>query len=97
MSEIEELKARVAALEERLTVTEGLRASMDNDLGSVSAKVTANNHLVQAVAITQSEHTKQLNQITETLAKHSTGLDGIASLLQILIEREGGSAGDAQE
>ncbi len=91
------LEERVAALEERLAMQEGLRASMDDDLSSVAANTKANNLLLQALSITQSEHTKkldkqgeQLDSLVATMAKHSTALDGIAALLAVLVEREGG-------
>lgn len=71
------LEERVAAIEERLRMESGLRASGDRDLGDVALTVRAQHHLIQALSITQSqgaaiealrrEHTAKLDQIITML------------------------------
>jgi hypothetical protein len=82
MASLDELAGRVAALEERLGVESGLRASMDGDLSSINAKLAAQHHLIQALSITQGEHTGEF-------AKLNTKLDHIVLLLERLIADEG--------
>lgn len=82
MASLDELADRVAALEERLGVESGLRASMDSDLSSINAKLAAQHHLIQALSITQAEHTGEF-------AKLHTKLDHIVALLERLITDEG--------
>jgi len=67
MSELDELERRVAALEERVGMEAGLRASVDRDLADLGSKIRATHHLVQALAITQSEHTNKLDHIIAIL------------------------------
>lgn len=93
MASIEE---RLAALEERLGMESGLRASMDSDLASINSKLSAQHHLIQALSITQADHTETLRHITETLTEHSHALqelrDGqheIIGLLNTLIQGNG--------
>lgn len=90
------LEERVAALEERMDMEAGLRASADRDLASLTANMRAQTHLLQALAITQSEHGELLRQHGETLAEHSaamarveTGVEQIIGLLDRLIDRDG--------
>ena len=82
MTSLDELASRVAALEERLSVDSGLRASMDSDLPSINTKLAAQHHLIQALSITQAEHTGEF-------AKLHPKLDHIVTLLERLIADEG--------
>jgi ABC-type transporter Mla subunit MlaD len=75
------LEARLAAVEERLGMESGLRASVDRDLGAVAQRMSAANHLIQALAITQAEHTATLAEHTETLADITSTLDGHTATL----------------
>jgi chromosome segregation ATPase len=69
-----DLEARLAAVEERLGMESGLRASVDRDLGAVAQRLSAANHLIQALAITQAEHTATLAEHGATLAEHTATL-----------------------
>ena len=51
---------RLTALEERMDMESGLRASIDRDLSALAQGQRAMNHMLQALAITQSEHTQAL-------------------------------------
>jgi hypothetical protein len=84
MSSLEE---RVAALEEQVAMEAGLRASVDDDVATLGQRVRAMNHLVQALSITQAEHTEEFAKVRTTLGEHGGKLDTIVTLLQTLIER----------
>lgn len=95
MSSLEE---RVAALEERLGMESGLRASQDRDLASIAANVRAINHSMQALAITQSEHNRKIEDLAAVVAGHTTdladiktemraGFGALTTLLTTLIEQ----------
>jgi septal ring factor EnvC (AmiA/AmiB activator) len=52
----------------------GLRAAMDKDMGTLSAKFGAQERLIQAIAQTQSEHTALLRGHTAVLRDHTERL-----------------------
>jgi len=74
MSGLEDLERRVTAVEERLNMESRLRASADRDLADVTQALRAQQQSIQALAITQSQHTGTLAQHTETLAQHTETL-----------------------
>jgi chromosome segregation ATPase len=91
------LEERVAELERRVADEARLRASVDGDLSDVSSAVRASRHLIQAVAITQVEHTMKLEGLAATLERHSemllrlsSGMGNIAAMLDELVRRDGG-------
>lgn len=97
MASIEELEARVAALEDRLGMEAGLRASADRDLADLAGTVRAQTFVVQAMAATQIEHgsllrdhTVRLERINTNLHTLATGQERITDMLQTLIDREAG-------
>ena len=49
---LDDLEQRVAAIEERLQMEAGLRATGDRDLASTTAQPRAQTHLAQALSIT---------------------------------------------
>jgi len=69
VSEYEELAGRVAALEERLDQEAGLRASQDRDLSSIERTARAQQHLLQALALTQSEHNEKIDRLDDRLVR----------------------------
>lgn len=75
------LEERVTALEQRLDQEAGLRASVDRDLGSLGQTVRAQHHLIQALAITQGQHTDTLDRHTQSLDAAHEKLDRIIALL----------------
>ncbi len=109
----EALERRVSAIEQRQQVIEvrqeviqgqqqleaALRAATDRDLSDLTQSVRAQHLLVQALSITQSQHTTALRRIEdtqqaqgeaiETLRRdHGAKLNQIVTLLTGLIERE---------
>ena len=95
------LEERVAAIEEKPGLEAQARASMDDDLTSINAKLTAQGHLLQALAVTQGEHTRQLTKLDTrltavgaTLDGHTASLQQIITMLGRLIERDGDTNSD---
>ena len=68
----ENLEGRLAELEDRVQLEAGLRASIDRDLSTIATRQSAANHLLQALAITQAEHTATLSTHSETLGRLTT-------------------------
>jgi len=85
---LDALEARVSAIEERLGQEAGPRASQDRDLATIGQRVNATNHLVQALSITQAEHTATLAEHAGFLASAHDKLDRIVVLLRRLSEGE---------
>jgi len=94
VTSLEELEARVAALEQRLATQTQVWTEADTDLGSLAAHVRSQTTLIQALALTQTEHTRLLEQHGRALAGHTATLDlhtralsGIESLLEKILRR----------
>jgi hypothetical protein len=73
-------EARLTAIEDRLGMEAGLRASLDRDLSSIAQRQATANHLIQALAITQSQHTEELTTHTELLHSAHTKLDLLVTM-----------------
>ncbi len=100
VSSLEELERRIAALEERLAVESSLRASGDRDLGDLAQTLRAQQHTMQALAITQSQHNEKLDRHDEKLDRHGESLtsahhklDQIVALLNRLVDDTGTTGG----
>lgn len=98
MSSIEDLARQVAELQERLTQEAGLRASQDHDLADIGQSLQAANALIQALAITQGQHTgklqrieDKLNRLERTANETAAGVRTVISMLDALIEQGGGA------
>lgn len=87
------LEERVRAIEERLNMESGLRAAGDRDLSDLNATVRAQHHLIQALSITQGQHTESLRQLSEAVEQikrdHGVKLDQIIGLLGRLLDQGG--------
>jgi len=55
----------------------GLRASQDRDLVAIAQGVRAQGRLIQALAVTQSEHTRSLAQLTATIDEVKETIDEV--------------------
>jgi septal ring factor EnvC (AmiA/AmiB activator) len=73
-SELEEVRQRLAALTGRVDGIEGLRAMMDRDLADIKQRMDAQDLLLQALHVTQSNHTQRLTRIEDTLAAMGAAL-----------------------
>jgi hypothetical protein len=79
---------RMAAVEAQLGMQANLRAAGDRDLSDLTQKVRAIHHLVQALAITQAEHTQtfeQLRQDVMGLRTQMTGMEGRLTRVEALV------------
>lgn len=101
MVSLDELDRRLAAVEERLGLEAGLRASQDRDLASLKTELRSANNLLQALALTQSDQTRILTGLETTAADHGErlgriddGMRQIIALLNQLIEQGGPSDAD---
>jgi predicted nucleic acid-binding Zn-ribbon protein len=63
--ELDEIRRRLDALENRMDSEAGLRAMMDLDQASLTARFDAQDHLLRALAVTQSEHTRRLTRLED--------------------------------
>jgi hypothetical protein len=79
------LEERVTAIEERLGMEAGLRASQDRDLGLIAERLSATNHMLQALGITQGEHFAVLASHTTLLGRHA---DELSDIRRILVRHE---------
>ncbi len=86
MSSLDELERRIAAIEDRLGVESGLRASGDRDLGDMAQTLRAQQHTIQALAITQSQHNEKLDLHEQSLTAAHGKLDQIITLLTRLTD-----------
>jgi hypothetical protein len=84
MSDIE---ARLSAVEERLGMQEGLRASQDRDVSDMRDSLRAQTHLIQALAITQGQHTQSLERVFERLDDVDAASLRIIGMLRELLDR----------
>ena len=73
---------RPAALEARVEGEADLPASVDTDLATVSERQRAAIHLIQALSITQGEHSETWSRHTELPTSPHAKLDLIIELLR---------------
>lgn len=78
--ELDNIRERLAALEQRLESESGLRAMMDLDQASLTTRLDAQDNLLRALAITQSDHTSRLTRVEE----------GQRNMAEVLIRVEAG-------
>jgi hypothetical protein len=96
VANLEELEQRLAAVEERLGLEAGMRASQDRDLASLKTELRSANNLLQALALTQSDQTRMLTGLEASVADHGDrllriegGVQAIVSMLETLITQNG--------
>lgn len=82
-------RARVAAIDEQLRLEAGLRAATDRDLSDTTQTVRAQHLLVQALSITQSQHTQALRWVEDTLSAHGEALAGQRQAIETLRQDHG--------
>ena len=63
--ELDRIRERLTALENRMDSESGLRAMMDLDQASLTVRLDAQDNLLRALAITQSDHTSRLTRLEE--------------------------------
>ena len=87
---LENHEQRITVLEERVDEQARLRAGQDRDLADIAENVRAQGRLIQALAVTQSEHTQALAQLQNGMGRLENGMQQIVGKLDLLIERDGG-------
>jgi hypothetical protein len=87
--ELDDIRRRLDALETRMDSEAGLRAMMDLDQAALTARFDAQDHLLRALAITQSEHTRRLTRLEDgqqrlegAVGRVEVGLQTILTLLR---------------
>ena len=77
--ELDEIRRRLDTLESRMNHESDLRAMMDLDQASLSARLDAQDRLLRALSHTQSDHTARLIRLEDgqiRLEDRMTGLEG---------------------
>lgn len=87
--ELDDIRERLAALEQRLESESGLRAMMDLDQATLTTRLDAQDNLLRALSITQSDHTSRLTRVEESqrnmaeaLVRVEAGIRDILALLR---------------
>jgi hypothetical protein len=91
VSELEDLRDRMSALESMVRREAELRAAVDQDQSDMAGQVRAMHHLVQALSITQSEHGEKLTRMTNWARRHDGRLNRIEEMLEQLLRRGEGA------
>jgi chromosome segregation ATPase len=68
---------RLDELESRVGTEAGLRAMMDHDLAVLNKKLDANTSLIQALRITQGDHTRMLTRMETDVAGLKSDVGGL--------------------
>jgi septal ring factor EnvC (AmiA/AmiB activator) len=71
---LEEFRPWKDTVEARLDRLETVTSSTDKDFGEIRVESGAQRKMLQALHLTQNEHTKTLAEQTKTLAEHSVAL-----------------------
>jgi hypothetical protein len=78
------IESRLGTLETKVEAEAHLRAAMDEDMGTLSAKFGVQEKLIQAISVTQSEHTAMLRDHTARLEKLEIGQDEMRTKLDLV-------------
>jgi peptidoglycan hydrolase CwlO-like protein len=76
---LELVEQRLDAVETRINSEAGLRAMMDLDQATLTARLDAQDHLLRAVAVTQSEHGTQLRKLASEQGRLASEQGRLAS------------------
>jgi hypothetical protein len=91
--ELDDIRARLTALEVRLEAEAGLRAMMDLDQATLTTRLDAQDNLLRALAITQSDHTSRLTRLEDGQRRQAEAIGrveiGIRDILTLLRENGG--------
>jgi hypothetical protein len=86
--ELDDMRERLAALEARLESESGLRAMMDLDQATLTVRLDAQDNLLRALSITQSDHTSRLTRLEEGQRRQAEAIGrveaGIRDILGLL-------------
>lgn len=90
MTDLDDLRRRVAALEDRVGLESGLRASADRDLSDQTRLVRAQDHLIEAVRLNQIDHGVRLGRIEDRLGGMAAQMGQVVGMLEELLRRGDG-------
>jgi hypothetical protein len=88
-SELEDVQQQLAALAGRVDGIEGLRPMMDRDLADLKQRMDAQDLLLQALHVTQSNHTQRLTCIEDSLGRVETDFRGKLDTIVAMLDRIG--------
>jgi hypothetical protein len=71
------IDSRLGTLEAKVETEAPLRAVMDKDMGTLSAKFGVQERLIQAISVTQSDHTTRLTRLEAGQEELRTKLDRV--------------------
>jgi hypothetical protein len=87
--DLDGMRQRLDRLESRMDSEAGLRAMMDLDQATLTTRLDAQDNLLRALALTQSEHTSRFRRVEErltdvngTVTRVETGVQAILQLLR---------------
>jgi succinate dehydrogenase/fumarate reductase flavoprotein subunit len=92
--------ARLTTLEETVQAEATLRAAMDRDVSDIRIEQRAQRGLLQAIAITQSDHTMRLAEHSQALSEHTQALGEVRAGVQTIIsmlDRSTGTDGGGRQ
>ena len=75
--ELDDIRRRLDALESRMDSEAGLRAMMDLDQASLTARFDAQDNLLRALAVTQSDHTRRLTRLEDGQRRLESKVGGL--------------------
>lgn len=90
--ELDEIRQRLDSLENRMGSESGLRAIMDADQASLTVRLDAQDHLLRALSITQSDHTARLTRLEDGQCR----LEGTVRRLEGTVTRQETAIGTVQ-
>jgi hypothetical protein len=77
-----EIPQRLDSLEDRMNSEASLRAMMDLDQARLTVRFDAQDNLLRALAVTQSEHTARFRRLEQAVSRVETGIQAILGLLR---------------
>lgn len=84
--ELDEIRQRLDSVERRLDSESGLRAMMDADQARLTVRLDAQDNLLRALSITQSDHTSRLTRLEDGQRRHDTAIGRVEAGIQTIIE-----------
>jgi hypothetical protein len=84
--ELDEIRQRLDSLERRVDSESGLRALMDADQAALTVRFDAQDNLLRALSITQSDHTSRLTRLEDGQRRHDVAISQVQAGIQTIIE-----------
>jgi septal ring factor EnvC (AmiA/AmiB activator) len=86
--ELDEIRGRLDSLERQVGTESGLRAMMDADQARLTVRLDAQDNLLRALSITQSDHTSRLARLEDgqrrldaTTSRHETAISRVETAI----------------